>query len=133
MARELVECPAERAGCRVAAGQQHGDELVAEDGAVTGEGGEGVQEGVTFFGFGFGLKLGGGETEGVFDVGRYEGVYYSEPGAKGFAGEENIERSDLQHQFVVLDEGRERNVPSSGNNVLHPLHLIKRIRKLMFF
>ena len=49
---EFVEEPGQRAGGGVAAGEQDGNELVAQDFAVTGVFGQGVEEGVAFVGFG---------------------------------------------------------------------------------
>ena len=46
VAGELVEEPGEGGGGGVAAGEQDGDELVANDLAIAREAGQGVQEGV---------------------------------------------------------------------------------------
>lgn len=54
MPAELVGGPREGRGGGVAAGEQDGDDLVAQDLRITGEAGELVQEGVVLVGFGVG-------------------------------------------------------------------------------
>lgn len=71
---QLVEEPGEHGGGGVAAGEEDGHDLVADDLAVAREAGQGVQEGVAVVGLGFLFEFFGGEAQGVVDVGVDEGV-----------------------------------------------------------
>ena len=57
VAGQRVEEPGERYCGRVAAGEEDGDELVAQHGAVARVRGQRVQEGVALVRFGFGFEL----------------------------------------------------------------------------
>ena len=62
VAGELEEGPGQGGGGGVAAGEQDGDELVADHGAVAREAGQGVQEGVAGVGLCFLFQLVGREA-----------------------------------------------------------------------
>ena len=88
---EFVEEPGEHGGGGVAAGEEDGDDLVADDFAVVGEAREGVQEGVARVGFRFLFQFRGREAQGVVDVGVYEGVELFDAGEEGAPGDEPVE------------------------------------------
>src|SRR5690606_25899472 len=64
---DFVEEPGKGCGGGVSGGEEDGNELVAEDDAVAGVLGEGVEEVVAWFVLG--LELGRAEVKGTFDVG----------------------------------------------------------------
>lgn len=80
---ELVNGPRQRRGRRVAARQEHGDELVADHLAVPGEECELVQECVSRLGLGLGGKLLRTELEGTINVRLTKLVDDLETGAEG--------------------------------------------------
>ena len=84
VARELEEAEGEGGGGGVTAGEEDGDELVADDLWVAGEAGEGVQEGVLFGQHG--VELLGGHAEDGVDEGLHEVVHAAEVHAEAFAG-----------------------------------------------
>lgn len=95
MSSQLVERPRQGRGRGVAAGEQDGDELVAQHLSVAREAREGVQERVAFFGLGLGGEFFGGETERVVDEWVDEFVEDFEFFVEGCSGEELVERSGL--------------------------------------
>ena len=139
VAGELVEEPREGGGGGVAPREQDGDELVADDGAIAREAGQGVQEGVAGIGAVFLVQLGGGEVEGAVDVRVYEGVDGFEGGVEAAAGDEAVHGSAEVGWLVVggrvgyAEEGgggREVGSPGAGDDVLHTLHFGKGFGEL---
>lgn len=88
VAAELEDGEGEGSSGGVATGEEDSDELVADDFAVAGVGGEGVAESVAFRGFCFLVEFGLVKVEDALDVGADEGIDNFEAGAEFAAGEQ---------------------------------------------
>lgn len=138
VAGELVEEPGEGGGGGVAAGEQDGDELVANDLAIAREAGEGVQEGVARVRLCFLFEFFWGEAQGLLDVRVHEGVEDLEVGVEAAAGDEAVHGSawgeiSAKDRYVCggrLGGGEEVGLPGSSDDVLHPLHFGKGLGEL---
>lgn len=91
MPAELVDGPREGRGGGVAAGEQDGDDLVAQDFGVAGEAGELVQKGVVLVGFGVGGEFLGAHAQGALDEVVDKAVHDFEAVVVGLFGDEGLE------------------------------------------
>ena len=122
---ELENGEGQGAGGGVAAGEQDGDELVADDFAIAGVGGQGVAEGVALCGFGLLVEFGLVKAEDALDVGVDKGVDDFEAGAELAAGK----KLDDEGAGGLLEGGGMGRdgvgLPSAGEHVLETLDFTK--------
>lgn len=100
---DFVEEPGESGGGGVAAGEEHGDDLVAEFFAVARVFGEGVKEVVALLVLGF--EGGGVECECAVDVGHDEVVENLKVGVDSATGHEVAEFADSVRKVLIKDSG----------------------------
>lgn len=102
---KLIDSPRQRRRRGVTSGEEDCDDLVAQELAVAGEAGKGVEEVVALvFVLGLGGEFGGGEAQGTVDVEVYEAVDGVEAGPEFCFGDEAAEFRGAGYDVLdVLD------------------------------